>query len=83
MLRRISDWYRNIRRGEVRTAPRGVRGRVLAKKNPEPGVPEELMAPVHARPKGTMKMKVIRKDGSVEYYDANETTVTKLRRRRR
>jgi hypothetical protein len=82
MFRGLSEWYRNRRRGEVRIAPRGVRGRVLAKKNPS-GESGELMAPVKARPKGTMKMKVIRTDGSIEYYDANDVTLTPITRRRR
>ena len=81
MFRRISDWFRNYRRGERRTAPRGVRGRVLEKKSPK-GDSDVLMAPVKAKPKGSIKMKVTRKDGSVEYYNA-DATVTKLRRRRR
>ena len=81
MFRGISDWYRNLRRGERRIAPRGVRGRVLAKKNPtdESG---DLVAPAKARPKGHIKMKVTRKDGSVEYYDADAVVTTSRRRRR-
>jgi hypothetical protein len=81
MFRRISDWFRMKRLGEVRTAPRGVRGRVFAKKNPteESG---DLMPPAKAIPQGHMKLKVIRKDGTVEYYDA-DTHVSKARRRRR
>ncbi len=78
---RISEWFRNMRRGEYRTAPRGVRGRVLAKKNPMGGS-GALMTPVKSRPKGRMRMKVTRTDGTVEYHDA-DAVVTHMRRRRR
>ena len=81
MFGRISDWFRNMRHGERRIAPYGVRGRVLEKKHPtdESG---DLVTPAKARPKGHIRMKVMRKDGTVEYYDA-DNVVTKMRRRRR
>ncbi len=76
---KLSDW-RQYRAGYHRVAPAGARGRVYA---PRPGKdvggdPGKMSAEAVARA-GIKRMKVIRKDGSVELYDGDGYRIDKER----
>ncbi len=62
----IWEDFKAKRRGEHRIAPRGERGRVYAKNEPDPQPGHH----VRARGKATLHMKVTRANGDVEHYDA-------------
>lgn len=61
MIAYLLDRYRAWRRNEVRTAPKGVRGRVYARKDDDAG---GMAARTAAR--ATMHIRVLRADGTVE-----------------
>jgi len=68
MFGRMIEAFKGWRRGEVRVAPYGTRGRVWAKKEDtlvEPSAPGDIN--VTAGPTAVLDMKVTRADGSVEH----------------
>lgn len=63
MFKRLWEDFKAKRRGEERTKPKEVRGRVYKDKNTPPSGGGTL---VPARAVGTLKMKITRADGKVE-----------------
>lgn len=61
----LKEGVKAHRRGEIRVAPRGTRGRVYRKKD-EAG----SALPAKTEPKATIYMKITRADGSVEYRES-------------
>lgn len=55
---RLRQWFGARRRGEVRVAPAGTRGRVYAKKGAGAA---PAMGAVRAKPKATVTYRIIRK----------------------
>jgi len=74
MFGRLIDGFNGWRRGEVRVAPYGVRGRVWVKKDApvaEPSGPGVIN--IGVTPTATLEMKVTRADGSVEIINVPAT----------
>lgn len=61
----IEDFKARFLRGEKRTAPRGVRGRVYAKAEGEP----QGQVRVAAKATATLQATVTRADGTIEHYE--------------
>lgn len=79
MFRRLIEGFKAWRRGEVRVAPQGSRGRVYARKADQLVLQENraggLNVPVRA--KASLEMKITRADGSTEIRHVPVTVTRK------
>lgn len=79
MFRRLIEGFKAWRRGEVRVAPHGSRGRVYARKADQLVLQENrpggLNVPVRA--KASLEMKITRADGSTEIRHVPVTVTRK------
>lgn len=66
-MMRLYEWFKAWRRKEVRIAPKGVRGRVYAKKE---DVKSSGGLNVTVEPKVSCQVVVTRADGTVESFEA-------------